>query len=141
MFYSVFIYASTFALSLLGTHLYQKNIDQYGYSHVSMRTLINRCFWILLLLLPPILIAAFRDTNVGTDYQSYYRIFNTIKRYNIRQYIEYRKYASYSVEYGYQFICHFVYKMGGSFIWVNFISEFLIIFFVWRGMLYFHRQY
>lgn len=143
MLYSISVYATTFAISIFGLSRYQKNMDRKNMENIHIRgeRRLENLFWIVLILLPPVLIAAFRASNVGTDYLSYQRIFNAIKRYSLKEYMQYKGTITFNIEYGYWCICRIVYRLGGSFIWANFISEFLIIFFMWRGLVWFHKKY
>lgn len=143
MLYSIAIYTMTFTVSIFGMSRYQKNMDKRKSNdeHIRIEGRLEQFIWILLILLPPVLLAAFRGDQVGTDYRSYQGIFNHVKRFNLEQYMQYKKHVSNSVELGYWFICHIVYKLGGSFVWVNFICEFVIIFFMWRGFVWFHKKF
>lgn len=138
MLYSIMVYGITFVVSLAGIRQYERITDAEAANN-HKKKLVLKIFWILCIMVPPILVAAFRDVTVGTDYLSYRRIYESVKVYELRPYMEFKRIYG-GVEYGYQFICHMVYRLGGNFLWVNGICEFVIMLFMWRGMHRYHRM-
>lgn len=94
----------------------------------------------LFVLAPPILISTFRALEVGTDTFNYLDIYNRIKVYDLFQYLNlYGKRFNYEI--GYQQILRLSYILGGGNNLVKFFSSFLVVFFAWRGALYYHKKF
>ncbi len=153
MLLSILIYFITFLISCFACKRYevlsdykiknneknQKNLKK-GTVSVSISN-VYCLFWAILIVAPPVLLATFRGMDVGTDTQTYLKIYNINKSYNILEYLNIYGTYRHDVEIGYQQILHVSYTLEGGYNLVKCLSEFLIIYFFWRGALYYHKKY
>lgn len=150
MVLSFLIYFSVFIISSIACHKYGVLDDRVyfvGYKHVSGLKLrvssvdVKKILWMLMILIPPIFISTFRGLPVGTDNANYLSIYQYNKAYNLFDYLEIRGTYGHDYEIGYQQLLHLAYVLKGGYNLVKALSAFLIIVFVWRGALYYHRKF
>lgn len=110
MFYSLCVYFITFVISLLCTYGYQKVYDIEPKSETNVKYAIYKFIFFMGIVVPPVLIATFRGDTVGTDYKSYSIIYDSIKRYSLKDYFLVRQRGTWGIEYGYQLLCDWLIK-------------------------------
>ena len=143
---SFFLYISAFLISCIAAWRYSLIDDRIGYKKRSLKVIFRRgddikFFYMFFIILPPVLIATFRGLNIGTDTNVYLEIYHDNKLYNLIEYLKIYGKNGHEYEIGYQQILHISYILRGGFNLVKFLSEFFIIFFAWRGTVYFHRKF
>lgn len=144
--FSVYIYISSFLISCIAAWQYSLVDDKVIHKKRSSKCILKKgddlkFFYLFFIILPPVLIATFRGLNVGTDTSSYLYAYNTNKVYNLIEYLKIYGKSGHDYEIGYQQILHFSYISKGGYNLVKFLSEFLIVFFAWRGTVYYHRKF
>lgn len=150
MVLSFIIYFFGFIISSIACRRYEvldNQVYSADYKHVSGLRLcvssagLKKAFWMFMILVPPIFISTFRGLDIGTDNANYLSIYQDNKTYNLFEYL--RIYGTYAHDYeiGYQQLLHFSYVLKGGYNLVKALSAFLIIVFVWRGALYYHRKF
>lgn len=102
---------------------------------------LDKWFYTLLILCPPIFIYTFRSLEIGTDTQNYLMMYELNKNLDLFRYIELYGTYWHNHEYGYQILLRVSYLLGGGYNLVKFICGFLIVFIAWRGFLYYHRKF
>ena len=140
MFYSLCVYFITFVISLLCTYGYQKVYDIEPKSETNVKYAIYKFIFFMGIVVPPVLIATFRGDTVGTDYKSYSIIYDSIKRYSLKDYLVVRQRGTWGIEYGYQLLCRLAYKINDKFILVNAFCEIIIMLFMFKGSLDYHKK-
>lgn len=140
---SLIIYIFTFIISSFACEEYELLADsrkikgKYSISETDVYKLI--C--IILIFVPPILITTFRGIEVGTDNSSYLEIYDYNKTYNLKEYLNVYGTWHHTYEIGFQQIQWIAYKVHGGYNLVKAICGFIIVFFMWRGALYYHRKF
>ena len=147
---SFILYFTVFIVSSVACRQYEKIDDRNSFSdYKSIKgTKIYfysddwlRIVWMLLILVPPIFITTFRGMEIGTDTANYASIYDFNKQYNFFEYLKIYGLWGHDYEIGYQQILHYSYVLNGGYNLVKAICGFLIVFFAWRGSLYYHRQF
>lgn len=152
MVLSLVIYFAVFIISSYACYCYEKIEDStalatrnkrlHGFILNLYKTDFLKMLCVFFIIAPPVFLYTFRDLSVGTDNAQYLVIYDTIKSYNIFDYISiYKTLGSMACELGYQQIQYVAYVTGGGYNLVKFICSFLVIFFLWRGILYYHRKF
>lgn len=150
MLISFVIYIAVFLISCFACRQYDFFVDNLTGDSDEGKNIISRTinlfhldkwFYTLLILAPPVFIYTFRSLSVGTDTQSYLAIYELNKHLDFFRYIELYGTYGHDHEYGYQLILRISYLLGGGYNLVKFICGFLIVFFSWRGFLYYHKKF
>lgn len=150
MVLSFIIYFLIFIISSIACRQYEVLDDRVysaDYKHAPGLKLrissvgLKKIFWMLMILIPPVFISTFRGLDVGKDTANYLGIYQYNKTYSLFEYL--KIYGTYGHEYeiGYQQLLHLAYVLRGGYNLVKTLSAFLIIVFVWRGALYYHRKF
>ena len=144
------LYMTVFLISCFACRQYDFFVDNFVDSQNLKgnfwgRTLnlfhLDKWFYTLLVLGPPIFIYTFRALQVGTDTQNYLMMYELNKHLSLFRYMELYGTYGHSHEYAYQLILRISYLLGGGYNLVKFICGFLIVFIAWRGFLYYHKKF
>ena len=149
---SLVLYLMVFLISIYAAQKYEISLDKGQQSTAKSRhtrrklAKINprKLFWKAVSVSPLILLATFRDTNVGWDYENYIGIYALIKEFSPQEYWQLHFFIApqyYRYEIGFQFINSLVYHVFDSHIFLAFVCESIIVFFIWNGIEYYHKRY
>lgn len=147
--FSIMLYFVVFLIScvacrgyeLLDDHKTKRQSGTGKFEFVISNKDLKKLFCGLFILFPSIFLSTFRGLNVGTDTANYLSIYDSIKIYSLKEYINIYGSRGYDYEIGYQQINYIAYIIKGGYNFVKFCSSFLIIFFAWRGSVYYHRKF
>lgn len=159
MFESVIVYFFTFLISCLSAKQYMKYRDIRKINDPYFELMVSRynkqgkrkliiyksqfycLFWAVFVFVPPLIIATFRDNDVGSDTATYYMNYVSYAKYNLNDYTVVREHRASAFESGFQQLMHWGYITKIGFPFVKFASEFLILFFLWQGLKYYHKTF
>ena len=130
---SLLLYMSVFLLSSIAAHYYEKSYDSiiplkekkhtFGkltiYNHTFKRLLIA-----VVVILPPVVISAFRANTIGTDTPTYLSLYQSNKYFDLWSYVKVYGTYMHDMEIGYQQLFHLSYLIGGGYNFVKGICSF-----------------
>ena len=150
---SFLIYFFSFFISVCACYWYEKIDDSYANKKENKQRLyflrlrlfkadILKFLCAIFVLIPPIFLTVFRGLDVGTDNHMYLIMYDKYKVYDVFEYLDiYYPAGIFPAEVGYHELQRISYIIDGGYNFLKFLCGFLIIFFVWRGIVYYHKKF